>query len=32
MWIVCAAAAFASLVFLRRLQQAADDRRELSQQ
>ena len=32
MWIVCAAAAFASLVFLRRLQRAADDRRELSEQ
>src|SRR5689334_18682946 len=29
MWIVCAAAALTSIVFLRKLQQAEDDRREL---
>jgi MFS family permease len=32
MWIVCAAAAFGSLVFVRRLAQAGEDRRELRAQ
>jgi Na+/melibiose symporter-like transporter len=32
MWIVCAAASFASLFFLRRMAKAAEDRRELSGQ
>ncbi len=32
MWIVCAAAAFGSLFFLRRLQRADEDRRTLERE